>query len=359
MRTLVAVYFQNKSAQLSYWEDNQQCMISINLPGGINKDALVDESCFKKTFHFLNNYLLAKKSWNNISWVIGIPDSFGIKEKMRIFQYGTNSDIYIARLMSYSMAAALLISWKILNEKESEFWVVIDNGKDLEIGEYNSGDGVTDRISTYLFKDCRWEDLEQAKRYNLQTWFSFEISMLKKVYYIDIENSNGNLYQKHQFNSTNTPSPELLPASDIIKGLGFQCGKLSGQVGCGDILAFDTFTPYQVCFSVNQVMYDLLPSEQTIPLRRIVEICNDVEVNNNGMLIQLLERRGNRYIPQVEVLLDKDDEQLFLNKNLSISLDADANCNAYIVLQNEEGFQKSYPLNSHLFEHKNIKKKRE
>ena len=350
MSTIVAVYFQNRSAQLSYWEDNQQCMISISFPEGLNKDVLVDESCFKEVFHYLNNYLLMKKSCKNISWVIGIPDSFGIKEKMRLFQYGNNNAIKIARLISYSMAAALSITWKIIKEEESEIWVVIDNGKDLEIGEYGTGGGVTDKVFTYIFKDCRWEDIQQAKRYNPQTGVSFESSMLKNVYYVDIENSNRNLHRKHPFKQCSTPNPEMLPESVIIKGLGIQCGKLNGQSACGDILALDLFTPYQVCLSVNQLMYDLLPSEKTIPTKKTVEICDRLEVDNSGMLIQLLEHRGNRYIPQVEFLLDRNDVQFLIEKKYSVILDVDADCDAKIVLQNEEGLQKSYPLRRYLFE---------
>ena len=104
--TIVGVYFDHNGAKLSYWERGGLYTLSLNLTQDLLENVLNDEGCFQRVFTQIIFYLQSEKSFYDVSFVIGVPDSFGMMEKERLFQYANRGRIRISRLVSRTSAAA-------------------------------------------------------------------------------------------------------------------------------------------------------------------------------------------------------------------------------------------------------------
>lgn len=306
------VYFINNIAQISFQDKNKVVVHSLDLPENEGGELVfTDEACFRTCFTKILAWYKKQtdSDKDSIEFVIGIPDTYGIIEQTRIFQFARRTRVNVLRLLSLTMACAISIYYKGICKMD--FWSAVIRNGSVEIGEYYADDGVIEKKCTCHIIENSSANRGDPKSQYLPDHFSSDrirSSTILNAYAVgepeDIDALTRYLLEMRE----QTNSEELaeigwkvhpLEEENISAGLAYYFNVIKKNNNTDfDILCLDESGPYDIELCVNQNRITFIEADTAIPTRISRPFTLSCDPNEEESLEIILfegkERRGQK-----------------------------------------------------------------
>ena len=329
MSVIVGIYIRGNEAFFSYPEGGKIQQGKTALPAYAGEDTFFsDQKAFRDAFAAIGHYIKEKELITDPEYILCIPDSFGVGEKTRVWQYAGNCGVPIVRYITRTMALGLAVAF--FSGFTGNFMAAFDNGTDLMIGEYEWGDDVLEKTATYLFSGWRGAETESLECDEYDRQYMFRNSDAEDVFFAGSAQAQRELEARLLLSVAKGRKRTVHAYSEwnALAGLAVYCAKLSGVSELAgrktDILVLDIHAPYTMCVSWKDEMFDMLYGDTTIPTLKRKDLRSDTPGTDN--ILRVYEKRGERYVLQ-GVIIPPEIEQAKLQaeKDLSVKVDVGIN----------------------------------
>ena len=325
--SVVGVFIRTNEVFFSYPKKGLIRQVKTTLPTGVGEDAIFsDLEIFRRAFDSVRLFLKEHEGIVSPDYILCIPDSFGFGERSRIVHYAGKCGVSVIRMVTQTMAMGLAIGFN--NEFEGKFMAGYERDHDLLICEYEYDEEILEQLDTYIFRnwresDSKYLDCEDSEKAH---WFSS--SDAKKVFIAGstetlrlVEKRINNVVSERKKRSVQ-PYGEW----NVLTGLAVYCAKLSGlSVLEGRefySLALSTSSPYPIIVAWKDEIFELIASDTTIPYRGQKNFLNDMpDTGNTDLTLKVYEKRGDRFLLQGSIPLQKESYKLRGKGNLAVRLD--------------------------------------
>ena len=359
MGKIAGVYFRNRAAVLSLWEGNQIVRSRIEVPENSPQESVFsDEACFRHCFGRVFGALLNQYYIRDCSFVLAVPDYYGISEITRIYRMAEHSGISVKKCISVTAAAAMDICFRGVCSED--FRVIHADGDKPGIGDYSFASGVIEKEYTYIPDVRYFKKSGRLLCLNTQNQFPLDERTVLNVYGMGntdliamIAGSMRMLLKRAIPQKTDWSDWNIcmIPEDSPADGLAVMCGKLEGRKEVSDLLLLDTLTPYPVFAEAGGEIYEILPFETTIPTCKSVELdAGTDEIQSVPAGAKILEKRGNRFFAQGIISLSQQDQKELETGNagqkeyVSLGLDVASNKKTEVWIEGRNGVKKNFSL---------------
>lgn len=271
------------------------------LTGWKKERILTEEGAFSDAFSRIRRYVRERCGVEDFELLLAVPDGFGLKEMLRLRGMAETAGIRICRFLPESMAAALTLM--VTAGVEGNVLIAVPGEESLSVTEYELISGVAERGPVYISGSWTTWSPEGFTFLSDGAKQAFEISEAGAVFVAgtlretELLQENLRMYRPGgatEMKYRRNRRVEAMAPTAIAYGLGLQSAKLCGYPGMRDYLALDTYSPYELCVSVNGEMYEGFPANEYIPIKQEI-LCETVSDVSKGAELVLYEKRGIHY----------------------------------------------------------------
>ena len=329
MAVIVGVFIWKNEAFLAYPKDGNIRQVNTILPSGVGEDVFFsNQMSFRQTFDHIGHFLEESERISHPGYILCIPDSFGMGEKTRILQYVRKCGISLYRMITRTMAMGLAMSF--YEQVEEVFMIGYESGNDLLIGEYEYDNQILEKLGIYVFRNWREQTDRNLRCENNDNYFFFPDSHAETVYFAGSTQILQQLERRINETVLKNKKKTVKPYGEwnVPKGLAVYCAKLRGVERLDgrtlDILALDTFSPYPLCVAWKDEMFDILYNDTTIPTMKRMKLLNtSPDKGNADYTLNVFEKKGDRYILQGSIPLQKESHKLKGKGDLAVKISID------------------------------------
>ncbi len=326
--SFVGVFIRANEVFFSYPKNGSIRQVKTTLPPGVGEDTLFsDRESFRRAFDSISLFLKEREGIASPDYILCIPDSFGIGERFRIFQYAGKCGVSVFRMITQTMAMGLEIYFH--DESESKFVVGYEKDGDLLLCNYEKGNQVLEKESTNIFRNWRKSESERLECENNKVFWKFTSDAFD-VFFAGSTETLRLLEKRIKATVPDRKIKSVQPYSEwnVMIGLAVCCGRRSGlrqlEGRSLNILPLDTNSPYPMIVAWKGEVIEFFDSDTTIPYRKQKNLINDIpDMGNTDYTLKLYEKRGDRFLSQWSIPLQKEIYKLEGKGNLAVKIDID------------------------------------
>jgi len=322
---IVGVHFWDKKVHLCWSDGGSVSTASFNLPADLRRDDILEqEFALAGVFKAITQYLGEKVGITEFGMVVCVPDEFGVNDIKRVYEVGKQSNIVIVRTVNETLALALALYAEY--DFDGRLLAAVVNENRVGISEYDFSDEGVEKIATYMAGPWAGSSFARAPFIYNHSSKLFEATEAEIIFSAGGMNSSISLEQglKSYIKSSAFVNQniefKMVGAEGIVDGLGLLCGKIEGQEAVAGLGVKDTFSPYEMCVSINGELYTVMNPEASLTQNAGTEVKKLPESGRDFEEFTVYEKRKTSYINLGTAKVSRESLDSYYRKPVFVGL---------------------------------------